>query len=95
MTATGRAGQLSCTNPFNAEATIRYQISQRSPVRLEIYNLMGQRVRTLVHAAQDAGFFSARWDGRNDEGVSVASGVYLYRLRAGGFTATRKMLLIK
>ena len=82
-------------NPFNPETTIRYQIGKRSPVRLDIYNLVGQRVRTLVRATLEAGFHSVRWDGRNDEGVSVASGVYLYRLHAGDITATRTMLLIR
>ncbi len=82
-------------NPFNPETTIRYQIGKRSPVRLEIYNLVGQRVRTLVHTTLEAGSYAARWDGRNDEGVSAASGVYMYRLRAGEFMATRKMLLIR
>ncbi len=82
-------------NPFNPETTIRYQIGKRSPVRLEIYNLVGQRVRTLVHTTLEAGSYAAPWDGRNDEGVSVSSGVYMYRLRAGEFMATQKMLLIR
>lgn len=82
-------------NPFNPSTTIRYQLGGQSAVRLEIVNLLGRRVRTLVDATQEAGSYSARWDGLNDAGRAVASGVYLYRLRADGFVATRKMLLIR
>lgn len=82
-------------NPFNPSTTIRYQLGGQSAVRLEIVSLLGRRVRTLVDATQEAGSYSARWDGLNDAGRAVASGVYLYRLHADGFVATRKMLLIR
>lgn len=82
-------------NPFRDETTIRYQVSAAGPVHLAIYNLVGQRVRTLVDAVHEAGTYTARWDGRTEEGVPAASGLYLYRLRAGASTATQKMLLIR
>ncbi len=83
-------------NPFNPETTIRYSLPERTVVRLEIYNLLGQRVRTLVDGqGQEADFYVVHWDGRNDGGVPVASGVYITYLRAGKFVATRKMVLMK
>ncbi|MDX1546493.1 MAG: choice-of-anchor D domain-containing protein [Rhodothermales bacterium] len=82
-------------NPFRDVTTIRYQVSAPGPVRIEIYNLVGQRVRTLVDAAHEPGSYTAFWDGRTEGGVPAASGLYLYRLRAGAFTATQKMLLIR
>ncbi|HFB68104.1 MAG TPA: T9SS type A sorting domain-containing protein, partial [Calditrichae bacterium] len=82
-------------NPFNPSTTIRYQLAREVPVRLEIFNIQGQRVRTLVHAVQSAGFYSVEWDGRNDAGQPVASGTYIYRLQAGSFVQTRQMTLMK
>jgi len=82
-------------NPFNPSTTIRYQLEASRVVRLDIFNLLGQRVRTLVDAPQEAGVHSVRWDGRNEAGEAVASGVYVYRLRAGSFVATQTMLLIR
>ena len=82
-------------NPFNPSTTIRYQLAREVPVRLEIFNIQGQRVRTLIHAVQSAGFYSVEWDGRNDAGQPVASGTYIYRLQAGPFVQTRQMTLMK
>jgi hypothetical protein len=83
-------------NPFNPETTIRYSLPKRATVTLEIYNLLGQRVRTLVdHQSQDADFYVVHWDGRNEAGAPVASGVYITYLRAGSFVASRKMILMK
>lgn len=85
-------------NPFNPSTVIEYAIAEQAgPVRatLEIYNLLGQRVRTLVDGEQAAGTYSARWDGTDDGGTTVASGVYLYRLTAGDFVAMRKMLFLR
>ncbi|MBI4548287.1 MAG: T9SS type A sorting domain-containing protein, partial [Ignavibacteriae bacterium] len=81
-------------NPFNPETRIRYQLSKRSHVVLEIYNLLGQRIRTLVDEEQRTGVHAVVWTGINDIGYSVASGVYIYRLRAGDFISNRKLLLI-
>jgi cytoskeletal protein CcmA (bactofilin family) len=82
-------------NPFNPSTTIKYQIPQQSSVMLVIYNVQGQKVRTLVSEEQKAGFYSLQWDGKNDAGVLVSSGFYIYRIQAGTFNATQKMLLMK
>lgn len=82
-------------NPFNPVTTIRYDLKAEGVVSLNIYNLLGQKVRTLVESRQSAGFKTVDWDGRNDAGQQVATGIYLYRLDAGDFVRTRKMLLIK
>jgi flagellar hook assembly protein FlgD len=66
-----------------------------SKVQVVIYDLFGQKVRTVVEGEQPAGFYSLRWDGRNDDGMPLASGVYLYRIQTQGFTQTRKMVLVK
>lgn len=93
----------SYPNPFNPSTTISYQVPRRSEVQIEIYNTLGQKVRTLLNARKEPGTYQAIWDGRNDSGVQVGSGVYLYRMAAGdpstgsgqGFVQTRKMILLK
>ena len=82
-------------NPFNPSTLIAYSIPRRSFVELAVFNLLGERVATLESAMRGAGEHSVVWDGRDDSGESVASGVYLYRLTAGGQAASRKMLLLK
>jgi photosystem II stability/assembly factor-like uncharacterized protein len=82
-------------NPFNPETVIKYQLPQSSPVRLEVYNNLGQKVRTLINQRQEAGYYRAVWDGRNDLGAAVASGVYIYRFRAGDFLQVKKMILLR
>ena len=82
-------------NPLNPETRIQYQISKRSDVILEIYSMLGQRVRSLVHAEQMTGGYSVVWDGANDSGFPAASGVYIYRLKAGEYLAAKKLLLIR
>jgi PKD repeat protein len=82
-------------NPFNPETTIAYDLSERAPVRLEIYDILGQRVRVLMDEVQVAGRYQVRWDGRNAMGQGVGSGVYFYRLQAGRFNQVRRMLLLK
>ena len=82
-------------NPFNPETTIAYQLKQLSDVRLEIYNVLGQRVRTLINSRQDGGQHNVLWNGRNDSGKAVASGIYIYRLSANDFTVSRKMVLVR
>lgn len=85
-------------NPFNPTTDIRYQIpDDRSPAHttLKIFNLLGQEVRTLVDEVKDAGYYSVTWDGRDNLGNDVPSGVYFYRLTAGDFMKTRKMILTK
>jgi len=82
-------------NPFNPNTTIKYDLPEAGPVTLEIYNLLGQRVRTLVSDHREAGYHQAPWDGTNDAGTKVGSGMFFYRLVAGDYTAVRKMLLLK
>ena len=81
-------------NPFNPSTIIPYQLPASAPVRLEVYNLLGQRIATLVDEEQPAGFHHARWDGTDGAGRAVGAGVYLYRLQSGPAVATERMVLI-
>jgi hypothetical protein len=82
-------------NPFNPTTTISYSIADPSHVQLSVYNVRGQLVKTLVDEDQGPNVYRRIWDGRNSSGDSVASGIYFYRLIAGDFKATRKMVLIR
>ncbi|HET9939636.1 MAG TPA: S8 family serine peptidase [Candidatus Eisenbacteria bacterium] len=82
-------------NPFNPETMIRFATANAGRVTLIVYDIHGARVRALVNEWMPAGSFRARWDGRNDHGTAVASGVYLYELREGGNRISRKMSLLK
>ncbi len=82
-------------NPFNPQTTIAYSVKDPCPVSLEIYNAKGQRVRVLVDAIQPTGWYSEVWNGRDDNGRSVSSGVYMIRLRAGSYHSTKKMVLMQ
>ena len=82
-------------NPFNPTTVIHYQLPQAADVKVEIYNVAGKLVRTLVDGEQDAGFRSVVWDGTSEDGRAVASGVYMYRLQAGGDVDQKQMVLLK
>ena len=83
-------------NPFNPATTIKYALPQAADVELTVYNVVGQVVRTLVAEHQSAGRYAVEWDAANDSGHSLSSGMYFYRLEAGGeFLETKKMLLLK
>lgn len=82
-------------NPFNPSTVIRYQLAVNSKVTLKIYNILGQEVYTLVDREQPAGPYTVVWNGRDHYGNAVSNGVYLYRLQAGEFVKTRKMILVK
>jgi len=82
-------------NPFNAETTIKYKLPEASKVTLSIYNLFGQKVITLTDEEKDGGFHQVRWDGKDSLGRPVASGVYVYQIRAGNFVMMRKLLLLR
>jgi len=86
-------------NPFNPETVIRFgiplQVTAGTPVQLRIYNMLGELVRTLVDEPMPPGHYTARWNGRNDRGVPVAAGVYIYRIVAGDYSAAKRMLLLK
>jgi hypothetical protein len=82
-------------NPFNPNTTIGYTMKLGENTEIIVYDVTGRRVRTLVKRFAPAGYHEAVWDGRDDSGNRVASGVYLYQLRAGGVVETRKMVLLK
>ncbi|MYA23702.1 MAG: T9SS type A sorting domain-containing protein, partial [Gemmatimonadetes bacterium] len=82
-------------NPFKATTAIRYALPTAGPVHLAVYALNGQQVRTLVQGVANSGWHVARWDGLDDVGREVASGVYLYRLDATGGVRTGKMTLVR
>jgi len=82
-------------NPFNMETEIVYQLPEAVYVNLSIYNSLGQKIRTLVSRNQVAGRYAARWDGRDEQGQEVTSGIYIYKLVTSDFVEPRKMLLIK
>lgn len=82
-------------NPFNPTTTLRYGLKEDVQVSLKIYNVLGQEVRTLVNEKQSAGFKSVLWDGKNNEGAQVQSGIYIYRIVAGNYVKAKKMMLVK
>jgi len=82
-------------NPFSGNTVIKYALPRDVDVELTIYNIAGQRVRTLVNGMQRAGYKAIEWDGRDDSGRRVAPGVYFYKMKAGEFKATRKLTLLR
>ena len=82
-------------NPFNPVTTIQYTLPKPANVRLEIFNLYGEHVRTLVAENQSTGYYTVYWDGNDERGRAVGSGVYIYSLQAGEFVAKRKMILVR
>ena len=82
-------------NPFNAHTQIPYRLATPGPVRLVVYNLLGQPVRTLVDQVQTAGWYQVPWDARDQGGVAVSTGVYLTCLHYPGGVQTRRLLYLK
>jgi hypothetical protein len=82
-------------NPFNPETMIQYQLPELSKVRLSVYNSAGKEVRRLVNTTQMSGNYSIVWNGKDDYGVNLASGIYFYSINTGKFSETKKMVLIK
>jgi hypothetical protein len=82
-------------NPFNSSTIIEYAVPTRSDVTIDLFNILGQRVRTLFTGLKSQGRYVVEWDGRDEVGNPVATGLYLYRLRAGDQVKVRKMLLLK
>jgi flagellar hook assembly protein FlgD len=87
-------------NPFNPETWIPYQLANDADVTLTVYDTNGTPVRQFDLGHQPVGFYTSRmkaayWDGRNETGESVASGVYFYQLQAGGYTDLRRMVILK
>ena len=82
-------------NPFNPITTLRYDLPEHSYVNVTVYDMLGREIRTLVNTTQDAGFKSVIWDATNNYGKPVSTGVYLYKIQAGDFVQTKKMVLLK
>jgi len=82
-------------NPFNPSTTIHFTIGEPQRVALEVYNILGQLVRTVVSGFQEAGSYDAVWDGKDDAGMAVSSGIYIYKLTAGALVQSGQMLLVK
>jgi len=82
-------------NPFNPATTITYKLPEQRDVTLVVLQHTGQVVKSLVQNAQPAGSYEVRWDGTNDHGMGVSSGVYIYRLKAGDFVQSRKMMMLR
>ena len=90
-----RRGRPGPPRPFNPSTVIGYALPEAGHVRRAVYNLLWQEVRLPVNERMEAGTFTTTWDGTDERGRRVASGVYLYRMEADGFTATHRMLLLK
>lgn len=82
-------------NPFNGSTNIKFYMNKTGMVKVELYNLLGQKVRSLVSEIRIAGFHSVSWDGKNDFGKDLVSGVYLYRMTTDNFKATKRILYLK
>jgi flagellar hook assembly protein FlgD len=87
-------------NPFNPETRIKYSLPEQSTVNLKIYNLLGQEVASLATGAQEMGYYEVVWNGKNNQGTNVGTGVYFYRFEATGisgqkFTDLKKMIFLK
>jgi len=82
-------------NPFNSSTTIPFQLADRGDVTLNIYNIAGQLVHSLIQEEKDPGMYEVSWDGTNQEGISVGSGVYFYQLKAGTVHMARKLILVR
>lgn len=103
--ATGRRGdgeiptrfalEQNYPNPFNPSTSIAFGLPETAGVNLIVYDLLGRKVATIAEGVRPAGWHTAQWDGRDDAGKPVASGIYLYRLQSGQFMQTRKMLLVR
>ena len=82
-------------NPFNPTTTIRYDVKTGATVRIDIYSAIGQHIKTLVNQRHAAGNYSIEWQGTDESGTPVGSGIYMYRMRSGQFETTRKMIFLR
>ena len=82
-------------NPFNPKTTIHFDLTMNSHVILTIYNVLGQKVKTLIDGEKTAGSYTFKWDGKDDKGLNVTSGIYLITLSTGTYSQTKKALLLK
>ena len=82
-------------NPFNPTTTIKFALHEDSKIKLEIFNIKGQKVKTLTEGRQPAGYHTIIWNGKDDSNKPVSSGMYFYKMKAGKYTTTKKMILMK
>jgi len=82
-------------NPFNASTIIRFDLPKATDVNITIFNVLGQRVQVLTDRKYPIGQHQLRWSGHGKSGLTVASGIYIYRIRVGDFIQSRKMLLLR
>jgi len=82
-------------NPFNPVTTLRYDLPEDANVNITIYDMMGRKVKTLINRLQSSGYKSVQWNATNNQGEPVSAGVYLYKIQAGDFVDTKKMILLK
>ena len=82
-------------NPFNPATTIQFGLNEDGPIELSVYDLRGQKISTLVNGYLQAGYHRATWNGIDQKGKPVSSGIYIYELKAGGQRIVKKMMLIK
>ena len=82
-------------NPFNPSTKLDFAVPTQSKVNISIFNILGQKIATLVDGEYAAGYYSVDWDSRGDDGSEVASGIYFYKLEANNFTDTKKLMLIR
>jgi len=82
-------------NPFNPTTTISFEMTREGLITIDVYNSKGQKIRSLVNGVRNAGGHMVVWDGHDDSGIAVSSGIYFYRMQTEGYTSTRKMLLMK
>jgi hypothetical protein len=87
--------QKNYPNPFNPETTIRYSLSEAGPIKLDVYNIKGQLVRKLVNEPKAAGNYTVVWNGKDEQGMNVSSGIYFYRMQTKNYSSTQKMMLMK
>ncbi|HEX9971185.1 MAG TPA: T9SS type A sorting domain-containing protein, partial [bacterium] len=82
-------------NPFNPETSIKYSAPKDGSIQIEVYNILGKKVRTLFDGQQAAGTYEVRWNARDDYGSTLSSGVYLITLRSGNFVTAKRITLLK
>lgn len=82
-------------NPFNPSTSITYQLPKMTHIKLQVFNVLGQEIRTLVNTIQGAGRYEVTWNGRNTQGISVPAGIYIYRLQSAEFSEIKKMVFTK
>ena len=91
----GFAIEQNFPNPFNPVTTLRYNLPENGHVNIIIYDMLGREVKTMINQTHDAGYKSIQWNATNNHGEPVSAGVYLYKIQAGEYTSTKKMVLLK